>query len=58
MEDTTNIRTVDGVKCFVDPATGVARPLVKPVRQLVDELAERLAAAEERIAKLEAARRV
>lgn len=59
MEGETNItESAEGVKMFRDPATGVSRPLVKPVREWVAELEQRLEDLTARVAELEAARKV
>jgi hypothetical protein len=50
--------SVDTATQIYDPVKNCVRPLAKPTRQLIEELAARLAAAEARIAKLESARKV
>lgn len=52
MANETNIQVINGIRCFVDPATGEAKVLVQPVRDLVKELFIRMESAEAEIVTL------
>lgn len=59
MDDAEQIKaSVDTTTQIYDPVKNCVRPLAKPTRQLVEELAVRLAILEDRVAELEAARKV